>query len=323
MEMRIDVHAHYYPTAYLDVIDQLGTANTALARGGPAGDRRGDLDGRFAEMDAAGVGLQILSVSTVLPYASDERAAVAAARSANDQYSDVVGKYPERFRAFGTLPLPHVDMSVNEIGRCLDELGMVGFTLGTSILGRSLADPTFEPVFGELSRRQAVLFVHPAGVGACSSLIPPTGIGPPIEDTMAVWHLIESGLVLRYPGIKIVVSHAGGAIPLLLDRLDRHHESFSTYLTEPPSTTARRLWYDTVTHGSVAALRCALDVFGADRMLLGTDFPYSSYPRAVSYLERAGLSGDDLRAVRGETARSLLQLDGGQDTARSGQDTPS
>ncbi|MBI3637368.1 MAG: amidohydrolase [Candidatus Rokubacteria bacterium] len=306
--MRIDVHAHYYPAAYLDFLDGMRGASTVLARAGTAGDRHADLEVRFSEMDVAGVDLQVLSLSTVLPYAEDESAAVAAARLANDLYADAVERYPGRLRAFAALPLPHVGPTLAEIERCSSDARAVGFSIGTSVLGRPISDPAFEPVFRELDRRGSALFIHPAGVGACSPLVPSTGIGPTIEDTMAIWHLIDSGLIVRYPRIKIIVSHAGGAFPLLTARLDRHHASFSTHLSEPPSVTARRLWYDTVTHASVPALRCAIEAFGADRLLLGTDFPYSSYPNAVSYLEGAGLSDEALRGVNSETARSLLGM---------------
>lgn len=307
--MRIDVHAHYYPSEYLDGLDRAGGPNTAVARASAAGGDPADLRARFALMDSAGVDMQVLSVSTLFPYVEREATGVTLARSANTLQADVVRRNPKRLAAFGVMPLPHIEATLKEIGHCLDELGMVGVSVGTSVLGRALGDRVFEPVFAELDRRGAVMFIHPAGVGACSPLIPTTGIGPIVEDTMAVMSLVNAGVVNRYPALRIVAPHLGGALPLIADRMDRHHENFKTQLIETPSVTLRRLWYDTVTHGSVAALRCSVSAFGADRLLLGTDFPYSNgpaYVRSVAYIMEARLGDREERAILGERAAELL-----------------
>ena len=112
-------------------------------------------------------------------------------------------------------------------------------------------------------------------------------VGAPVEDTISIMQLITHGIPARYPDIKIINSHLGGALPMLLQRADDQYRWEAPDTPERPSVAARRMWYDTVGHGHVPALRCAIDSFGADRLLLGTDFPYENgdtFVRAVDYI---------------------------------------
>lgn len=314
--MRIDVHAHYFPEKYLDLLQRFGSKATDIARQRGAGGSSEELEARLDLMDSAQVQMQVLSVSPQLPYFEDESHAIEAARAINDLYADLVQRYPTRFAAFAAVPLPQIDAALAEIERALDRLHMVGVTVATSVLGRSLADPQFEPLYAELDRRGAVLYIHPAGVSACSPLIADYGltwpIGAPIEDTISATQLIFKSIPVRYPRIKIINSHLGGALPMLLQRLDNQYSWAAPGLTELPSVQARRMWYDSVGHFHVPALRCACESFGADRLVLGTDFPYLSgdgYRRSVSYIEDAGLSRSDAHRILDTNAASLLQLE--------------
>ena len=314
--MRIDIHAHYYPEAYLDLLQRFGSGATEMARGRGAGGESQEIEARLELMDSVQVQIQVLSISPQLPYFEDKARAVEAARAINDLYADLVRRYPTRFAAFAAVPLPHIDAALDEMERALDDLHMVGITAATSVLGHSLADPQFEPFYAELDRRGAVLYIHPAEVAACSPLIADYGltwpIGAPIEDTISATQLIFKGIPARYPRIKIINSHLGGALPMLLGRLDNQYRWAAPGLTEPPSAQARRMWYDTVGHFHVPALRCACEAIGAGRLVLGTDFPYLSgegYRRSVSYIEHAGLAAADVHGILDSNAASLLQHD--------------
>ncbi len=314
--MRIDIHAHYFPEAYLDLLQRFGSEATDIARHRGAGGGPGEMEARLELMDSAHVQMQVLSVSPQLPYLEDETHAIEAARAINDLYADLVRRYPTRFAAFAAAPLPHIDATLAEIARALDQLHMVGVTVATSVLGRSLADPQFEPLYAELDRRGTVFYIHPAGVSACSPLIADYGltwpIGAPIEDTISATQLIFKGIPVRYPRIKIINSHLGGALPVLLQRLDNQYRWVAPEMSEPPSAQARRMWYDTVGHFHIPALRCACESFGADRLVLGTDFPYlagEGYRRSVSYIQDAGLSTSDAHRILDTNAASLLQLE--------------
>lgn len=313
--MRIDVHAHLWSGNYLDLLTRAGKAGTEVARV-PAGDVSDvAMTARLKLMDSAGIDRQVLSVPPQSPHLDDEHAAVMAARFANDLYAQMVQRWPERFSAFAALPLPHVDAALAELTRALDELGMVGAAITTDILGRTAADPLFEPLFAELDRRHGVLFIHPAGCGIGSPMINDFGltwlIGAPIEDTVNIVHLIRAGLPIRYPNVKIVNAHLGGALPVLVQRLDNKYRRDLPELTELPSITARRMWYDTVSHGHVPALRAAAESLGVDRLVLGTDFPYADgdhYRTAVTYVQNSGLGAADSAKIVEHTPRTLLGL---------------
>jgi len=313
--LRIDVHGHYFPTPYLDMLERFGgpEGGTLSARVVPADGSDEELASRFAMMDRAGIDMQILSVAPQMPYFENQEHAVSAARFINDAYAEIVAKHPSRFAAYAATPLPHVDASLEEMTRALDTLGMVGITMGTSVMGRSIADPVFEPFWEELNRRGTILFLHPSGLGACSPLIQGGliwPIGAPIEDTMAVAHLIQQSIPIRYPRVRIIVPHLGGETSMLIRRLDNQKFIFLPKEAPKPSDTARRLWYDTVCHGCKPALRMAVDAFGVDRMVLGTDFPYlvgDIFQEAVDYIAEA-LPPDQADAIRDRNAQVLFRL---------------
>ncbi len=312
--MRIDVHAHYWTEDYLDLLASLGQADTGVARGPGAGDGT-ELDARLRLMDRAGVRMQVLSACPQEPYVEDAQKAAKAARFVNDQYAGLAGRYRDRFAAFAALPMPHVEESLGELRRALDELGMAGIAMNTSVAGRALVEPGFAPVFAELNARSAVLYLHPAGNSACSPLIGNYQltwmIGAPIEDTISIMQLITHGIPTRYPDIKIINSHLGGALPMLLQRADDQYRWEAPDTPERPSVAARRMWYDTVGHGHVPALRCAIDSFGADRLLLGTDFPYENgdiFLRAVDYINDPQINPDAARAILDHNASALLGI---------------
>ncbi len=313
--LRIDVHAHLWTDAYLDLQASYGRTDTNTQRNRGAGLSDGDLETRFALMESAGVDLQVLSVSPQVPHFEERAHAVNAARKANDMYAEVVRRWPARFKAFAALPMPHVDEALKELDRALGQLGMVGAALTTAVLRRSIADPAFLPIYEELNRRGSILFLHPEGRAAYSHLLADYSMtwmfGAIAEDTIAVLHLLAHGIPQRFPRLKIVNSHIGGGLAAITKRLD----SITTWeyptMPERPSLAVRRMWYDTVSYGDVAALRAAVDTLGAGQLVLGSDFPYESgdvYRLAVRYISQAGLNDADVDGILGRTASALLGL---------------
>ncbi len=310
---RIDVHAHYFSHEYLDLLDASGGVESTTAPGrrslwpAPAT----DLDARFAAMDRAGIRLQILSISGVAPYFADKAAAVAGARLANDQYAELTARHPDRLAAFATLPMPHVDEALAELTRALDELGALGVTLSTSVLGLSLGDPRFTPIFEELNRRRSVLFIHPAGVACHSPDIMSSGLqwplGAPFEDTLCAIQLIQAGFPARYPQMETILPHLGGTLPMLVHRLDelsRRHVDITLNMYD----AVRHFWYDTV-NGFPPALRLACEAFGTDRILFGTDYPFwrdEAHQLAMTYVHEIGLSEAEKSAIFEGNARGLF-----------------
>jgi 6-methylsalicylate decarboxylase len=312
--VRIDAHAHYFPVEYLNLLDRYGetklTANPhslSIASKDPRG-----LEARFRMMDRAGVDLQVLSLSFVLPYLENESNAVDAARLGNDLYAEIVRAYPKRFAAFACTPLPHIDASIKEMHLALDDLGMVGVTVTTFVLGRSIADPAFEPFFAELNRRKAVLFIHPTGGAGDSKLLQTTHlvwpIGAPLEDTIIMLQLIQADFPKRFPDVKIILPHLGGFAPFLMARFDQLRDQYLPNEAAPPSVQAKYFWYDSV-NANPSALRCACEAFGSDRILLGTDFPYwidDAFQLEIDYVKKPGLSTKDVNGILGGNATQLL-----------------
>lgn len=302
--MRIDVHAHLWSEEYLDLLANAGNGDTAVQRIPAAYSTDEAIGERLRLMDSVGVDTQVLSVTPLSP------PSVSLARWSNDHYAEVVQRYPDRFAAFAALPLPDIDAALTELGRAMDDLGMVGAAITSDIQGVSAADPRFDPLCAELDRRAGTLFLHPSGSGIGSPLIKDGGlnwlIGAPIEDTVVATELIRYAVPVRYPNMKIIVAHLGGALPMLLRRLD-NQAAFDN--AEPPSAIARRIWFDTVGHNYPPALRAAVDAYGADRLVLGSDFPYldgDEYRGAVNHINESGLADGAAELILDHTAKIIF-----------------
>jgi predicted TIM-barrel fold metal-dependent hydrolase len=318
-KLRIDIHGHIYPLNYLDMLDRMGGGGTGtrIARIAYGSGSPEDLEARFQMMDRAGVKMQVVSAAPQFPYFAKKDDAVTAAKLINDSYAEYVRRYPDRFAAYVVTPLPHVDESIKEMNRGLDELGMVGVTMGTSVLTQSVADPMFDPFWEEMNRRGVILFFHPSGLGACSPLVRAQNltwpIGASIEDTMVAGHLIVNQIPRRYPKVRIIIPHLGGDIGMLMARLDSQRKFFMPSDAEPPSVTARRFWYDTVSHAYPLALRLACESYGVDKMVLGSDYPYEVgdlYQRCVDYVADAGvgLTSDQMEMILDRNAQALFRF---------------
>lgn len=301
--MIIDVHAHYYPRDYLELVGATDVPHRAAA---PLASL--DMNERLVLMDRTGVDAQVLSISATQPYGENVSDAVRAACLVNDRFSEVCRKHRGRFYAFGALPLPHVKESLAEMGRCMDELDMVGVTMGCSVIGRQLTDPLFDPVYAELNRRSATLFLHPTGsestgpFGTSSRLN--VVVGFYMEDTVAAVRLAEAGVPSRYPDMKIIIPHLGGLVPLLVARLGR--------VASPVLGELKKMWFDTL-NDQVEAVSCACSALGPQRFVYGTDYPYASeaeYTQRLKRLAQLGLPAGEVSEIQGERAAALLGIRG-------------
>src|SRR6266478_8591903 len=315
--MIVDIHAHYFPKEYNDTLLRIGgrslpEAARAITARPLRHDEPSGIATRLEQMDDAGVGMQVLSPAASPPYAEKEVDAVAAARLINDSYAELAARHPGRFNAVVSLPLPHIDASLREMERGLDQLGMLGVSMTCSCFDRSTAEAEFEPLYQEMNRRGALLNYHPIQNGICSPMINDYGftvsVGASLEDAAIVLHLIARRVPERFPNIKYVVPHLGGIIPMLLQRLDNQAPQKHPNLPERPSATARRFYYDIVGHGSQAALLCAWKAFGADHLVAGSDYPvllaFESYRQNFHYLHESILPAEDVEKILTTTRRS-------------------
>ena len=314
--MKIDVHAHYFPVEYLDRLDLYGAGRITafmrkmnLAFAGSSG-----IADHLRNMDASQVDLQILSVSGMLPYFEKERDAVDAARFANDIYAGLMREFPKRFAAFACTPLPHARAAIEETRRALDDLGMVGVTAGTFVLGKSIADAAFDEWFAELNRREAALFIHPIGGSLGSEFIESSKlvwpVGAPLEDTVCMLQFMQANFPLRFPDVKIILPHLGGFAPFLSARLDQLKDHFLSDSAIAPSVQAKYFWYDTV-NANPASLRMTQQLVGTDHLLFGTDYPFwrdDAFKLCVDYISEAGLPKDDVERIFSGNVEKLLPL---------------
>jgi aminocarboxymuconate-semialdehyde decarboxylase len=314
--MRIDVHAHLYPPSYLDMLERFGSsAGVGFVRELGGGSAPGEMSGRLAMMDRASIDLQILSVSSSVPYFANPQQSIDAARCANDAYADIIHRYPGRFAAFAVTPLPHVEAAIAELDRTLSEPGFAGVTTTTEVLGTSIADSRFDQFYAELDSRRAVLFVHPSGSGIHSPAIERErltwSIGAPFEDLLCLVQLARAKIPQRVPHLRIISAHLGGCASFLMDRL-AHHDVVPASRGPQESTLsaddARWFFYDTV-NGHPAALKCASDTTGVAGLLMGTDIPYNrgaGHQRMVEYIGQSGLDPKDVAAIYGGNAIRLF-----------------
>jgi 6-methylsalicylate decarboxylase len=262
---------------------------------------QGKIDERVGMLDEAGVDLQVLSLGSNVPYHDKEADAVEAARTANDAYAGVARQYAGRLAGFGSVPLPHVDAAIAEASRCLDELNMLGITLGCSVYERTLDDPAFEPFWAELNRRKSVVFLHPifrATDPHIRDFELNRMVGATFEDTLAALRLLLSGVTERNPDVRIIVPHFGGTLPVVYPRIARRGKG----------DLLRRLYYDSA-NGYGPALKCACEALGVERLMLGTDFPYiGSVKENVDYVTAAGLSREQQEQILERTASELLPV---------------
>ncbi len=318
----IDVHAHAMPAEYRALLATLGQSLpgmpasplTAVVKRplAPMGDRADDVATRLNLMDEAGVAIQLLS-PTVAPYYDDAATAISAAQTVNQSLAALVSTAPERFRFFVSLPLPHVDQSIGELRRALSLPGAVGITMQCFCGSLSAADPHFDPLYEEMDERGCILFLHPCLNGLCSPFINDWCLvsagGAPMEDAVLAMHFIVRGIPARFPNIRIVMPHLGGGIASSLKRLDNQLPYF-VELKERPSVTARRMWYDSCCHGSSIALCGAVEAFGADRILPGSDYPFLTlhepYHATFSFMDNSGLSRASLETIRHSNGAELL-----------------
>jgi predicted TIM-barrel fold metal-dependent hydrolase len=317
--MRIDVHAHYYPPALYELLRRVaGVQRTRGNEPQPGLSLHVGLDEQLALMDSSGIQRMVMSLGNTPPYYPDKQVAADVARGCNDLYVDLHTRYPDRFNAFIGVPLPHVDAALGELDRGLKEPGVVGLGLGTSIMGKPLDDPAFEPFFDEVDRRGTVVFLHPVGVGGglnSEDFSLTWMIASRFEDTVAMARLILSGFTLRHPNIRFIIPHLGGTLTLFLQRMDnvagrdgwtRNHPEANGLM---PSDLARRFWFDSVNEQH-SALRCACETFGVDRMMLGTDWPMLAPEMLkdfVDYVSEA-LPAEDAQKVLDQNAGELLGI---------------
>ena len=273
---RIDIHHHIFPPEYLAAIDRLGLTE---AGGGGVAFPDWSLSASLEMMDRHDIQTAIASIASPGVYFGDARLARELARRCNEYSASVVREYPDRFGFFASVPLPAISDAIAEAAYALDTLKCDGLVLMGSVADRFLGDPEFEEFMQELDRRKTVVFIHPNVHSSNQQLglkFPAALFEFLADTTRAVLNLALSGALHRYPHIRWVLSHAGGAIPSHAWRWALADRSPIVKKNAPQGvlTYLRQLYFDTALSPSPYAMRPALDLAGSKHILFGSDFPY-------------------------------------------------
>jgi aminocarboxymuconate-semialdehyde decarboxylase len=237
---------------------------------------------RIKDMDEQGTDVQLVSIHTPLfGYHLSSSEGVQLASEVNDEIATVAREWPDRFAGMATLPLQDVDASIAELDRAMNTLGMKGAELDTVVNGKNWDEPEFLPLFKAAESMGAVLFYHPQPQH--NLMLERTGaynlansLGVPLEDTLIVATLIFGGVLDACPDLKVCIAHGGGPACFGMGRMDRGWQvrpEARVNIQKPPRTYQRQLYYDCITM-SEASLRFLLDTVGADRVVLGSDWPF-------------------------------------------------
>lgn len=310
--MRIDVHAHFLPDSAVrafergsswhgTVVDRndqgvlvTETAGRRVVFGSPL--HFEPKEQRVRRMDERGVDVELLSLLPPLfRYGLPAADGLVAARDVNDELSALAVTFPGRFLGLATMPLQDVDAAVHELDRVMRLPGIVGAAIGTHVNGVNLDADELRPFLAAAQEATAFLFIHPIAArdrGSLDRYYLRNVIGNPVETTVAAASLMLSGRLDELPELQVCLAHGGGYVAAALGRIDHAHRvrpETRARTERSPRATCRRFFYDCLTHDE-RALRHLIDTVGADRVVLGTDFPADmGRARAVAEIERSDL----------------------------------
>ena len=335
----IDVHAHILTEETIrllqrespkaapklsDVDDQFGTLDVAgsVYRHFPRGGW--DLDRRFRDMAAAKVDMQVLSVCPqTFVYAQPPALAAAFARIQNEQLAKLVKTHPGRFQGIATVPMQAPQQAADELRHAMTVLGLRGMQIGSNIAGKNLDDPELEPVWAAAAELGAFILLHPinvAGMDRLGSYYLNNLIGNPLDTTIAAACLVFSGVLERHPSLKICLAHGGGFVPYQAGRfLHGWHVRAEPKkkLPKPPTDSLQRFYFDTIVH-SKEVLEFLVGNAGADRVLLGSDYPFDmGMPDGVLQVRNLSLPAAEQASILGGLAQTMLGNVTGRPAARA------
>lgn len=278
--------------------------------------------GRLADMDAAGISVQVLSISASLIDKMEPSAGHALARDANDVMAAAVKAHPDRFAAFATLALQEPEKAAAELDRCVRQLGFRGVMVNGTVNGQFLDDPGFTPLFETAEALDVPIYLHPAPppqpvMDAYFSGLPGQ-LGFALATGAWGWHsetglhslrLMITGVFDRFPKLKIIIGHMGENLPFSIARAESVFGRAASNLKRPISEYFREHFYLTTSgYFTHPPFLCMLQIVGVDRVLFSVDYPFSSNAIARKFLDSLPVSPDDLEKIAHRNAENLLKL---------------
>jgi aminocarboxymuconate-semialdehyde decarboxylase len=324
----IDVHAHWYPQPFLDLLRDHGpehglewkeTGNGPQFKirsliTGPAGPRFVDLDTRLQAMGEQGVEVHALSLSQPMVYWAGRELGNRLCVTYNNELAKAHERNRRRFFGLAALPMHEPDLALRELERAAKLPGIRGVYMATTILDRELSNEAFFPVYEALQGLGLPMYLHPVfviGEDRLRQFYLTNLLGNPFETAIAGAHLIFSGVMDRFPKMEVVLPHAGGALPWLAGRLTRGWEKRAELknIRQPPVDYLRRFWYDTVGYSDPVAEYLVKNI-GADRIVMGSDYCFPiAYEQPVKNVTDNPLLTEEIKhAIVAGNARRLLRL---------------
>jgi aminocarboxymuconate-semialdehyde decarboxylase len=328
----VDIHCHYLnpevnaKAAHLKPAEHDPTSifandltrQTNIRQMKERGPKLTGVDERLKDMDRMGVDIQAVSPAPYhFFYFTEPGQGAELARDVNEGIARLVATHPDRFVGLGSVPLQNAELAVRELEYAVNVLGLRGVEINTNVNGLNLTDPKLglEKFFAKANELGTVIFMHPFGFTEGSRLTNHyfnNVIGNPLDTTIAVSHLIFDGVVSRHPKIKFIASHGGGYVAHYWARMDhawRARPDCRTVIKRAPSSYLEKFYFDTITFDPEMVKRL-IDRFGADHVLLGTDYPYDmgeDDPRGL-LAEVRRLSKSDRQLIEGLNAMKLLKI---------------
>jgi predicted TIM-barrel fold metal-dependent hydrolase len=332
--MIIDVFAHILPPKYLaERNKRAGPGFTSqYAKYPTANPGLTDLDIRFKIMDKYPDMMQLLTIAGPnVESITSPKDAAELARIANDEIAELVMKYPDRFAAgIACLPMGDIDATLKEADRAINDLHFRGVEIFTDIGGKPVDLPEYWPLYEKMERYNLPILLHPRRVNTKadyegeteSKYLIYTNFGWPYETSVAMARIAFSGILDKYPNLKVVTHHAGGMIPFFSGRIrmskDFHEmrmgEKYDPPLTKAPLDYYRMFYCDTAIQGNTPALMCAYDFFGIDHMVFGTDMPYDNQlgnrfvGEAINAVREMNITDAERKKLFEDNARKMFRL---------------
>ena len=328
----VDVHCHYlnpavgakYAHLHPGKHDATAVFATELSRQvnmkqiQERGAKFNQVEVRLKDMDKMGIDIQVVSPAPIqyFYYTAPELGAQIS-RDINESIASVVAQRPDRFVGMGTIPLQDVDLAIKELEYAVNVLGMRGVEICTNVNGKNLTDPELklEKFFAKAESMGIVLFLHPMGFSQGERFVEHyfnNVMGNPLETSLALGHLIFDGVLARYPKLKILASHGGGYIASYWARMDhawKAREDARTVIKKKPSSYLEKIYFDTITHDA-QILGNLVDRYGAQRVMLGTDYPFDmGEDHPVKLIDSVRhLSVEERQLIKGGNAMKLFKI---------------
>jgi len=330
--MKIDIFPHILPVKYKEALYEASPPGFYLQNVVDSLPTLFNLDYRFRIMDKFEGLMQVLTLSSppVEQIANPEKA-TDLARLANDEMAELVLKFPDRFvAAVACLPMNNIDAALQEVDRAINDLKFRGVQIYTPINDKPLDSPEFMPLYEKMSQYNLPIWIHPERTADYadyrtenrSRYMVFSNFGWPYETTVAMTRLVFSGVLEKYPNLKVITHHCGGMVPYLVERIKGSYDHaemlrgarYKQELTKAPIEYFKMFYYDTAIYGNTPGLMCAHAFCGTEHMLFGTDMPYDSqfgerYTRqTIEAIEQMDISDLDKKQIFEDNARKLLRL---------------